>query len=170
MKLFDRIQEAKKNLNLETKLIPDPEKEFGPGVTEEVTIGSDYIDKDSLDEDGVCPDYLGEGVIKEDVSPNDLDADDASIFNFDCESDEATKTEAPKYSDSNTTEDTSGKTHSFVNDFLEKYSDGDDVLQVLRYDLMKIIADIQWIKETNNHNEQFSLDFCDALNELSVSL
>lgn len=68
------------------------------------------------------------------------------------------------------TEDTSGNTKSNVTDFLEKYSDGNDCIQILRKDLMSIMSDIQWIKESGYENEQFSLDFVDALNALSVSI
>lgn len=67
-------------------------------------------------------------------------------------------------------EDTSGNTYSQADSFLEKYANGDDIIQCLRKDLMSILSDIQWIKESNNENEQWALDFVDALNELSVSL
>lgn len=67
-------------------------------------------------------------------------------------------------------EDTSGVTHSNVVDFLEKYAEGNDIIQVLRKDLMSVLSDVQWIKESNNQHEQFAMDFCDALNELSVSI
>lgn len=65
-------------------------------------------------------------------------------------------------------EDTSGNTKSNVDFFLEKYVDGNDIIQVLRKDLMSILSDVQWIIESGNQNEQFALDFADALNELSV--
>ncbi len=84
--------------------------------------------------------------------------------------DEALCTLTPKYEECNSTEDTSGNTKSNVTDFLEKYAEGNDAIQVLRYDLMKILSDIHWIKESGNENEQFSLDFADALNEISVSI
>lgn len=82
---------------------------------------------------------------------------------------EPTYTEASKFTTVTTTEDTSGKTKSNIADFLEKYAEGNDAIQVLRCDLMKILSDVQWIKESGNENEQFSLDFLDALNEISVS-
>lgn len=67
-------------------------------------------------------------------------------------------------------EDTSGKTKSFVNDFLENYAEGNDLIQELRKDLMKIMSDFYWIKEGHHEHEPFALDFADALNELSVSI
>lgn len=54
--------------------------------------------------------------------------------------------------------------------FLDKYKDGNQIIQVLRTDLMKIMSDIQWIKESKNQNEQWALDFADALNELSIQI
>ena len=67
-------------------------------------------------------------------------------------------------------EDTSGNTDSNVAKFLEKYADGNDVLQVLRKDLMALLSDMQWIIESDNINEQWALDFADALNEISTSI
>ena len=67
-------------------------------------------------------------------------------------------------------EDTSGNTDSNVTKFLEKYADGNDVLQVLRKDLMALLSDMQWIIESDNINEQWALDFADALNEISTSI
>lgn len=81
-----------------------------------------------------------------------------------------TCTKALEFTTVTTTEDTSGKTESNVAHFLEKYAEGNDAIQVLRYDLMKILSDMHWIKESGNENEQFSLDFADALNEISVSI
>lgn len=83
---------------------------------------------------------------------------------------ESTQTEAPKYSKSSSTEDTSGNTESNVSIFLEKYAEGNDAIQVLRYDLMKVLSDMHWIKESGNENEQFALAWADALNEISVSI
>lgn len=70
----------------------------------------------------------------------------------------------------NPEEDTSGNTQSYVSDFLEKYAEGSDPIQILRKDLMSITSDVQWIKESKQQNEQWALDFADALNELSVSI
>lgn len=67
-------------------------------------------------------------------------------------------------------EDTSGGNISKSDIFLEKYANGDDTIQILRTDLMSILSDIHWIKESNNENSQWALDFADALNELSVSI
>lgn len=58
---------------------------------------------------------------------------------------------------------------SNVSHFLETYVDSGDAVQVLRYDLMKLLADVQWLKESGNQNEQFALDWVDAINELSCS-
>ena len=80
------------------------------------------------------------------------------------------QTETPKYSKSISTEDTSGNTESNVSIFLEKYAEGNDAIQVLRYDLMKVLSDMHWIKESGNENEQFALAWADALNEISVSI
>lgn len=70
-------------------------------------------------------------------------------------------TEAPTFSEPTCT--------SNITHFLETYVDSSDAVQVLRYDLMKLIADAQWIKESGNQNEQFALDWVDAINELSCS-
>lgn len=72
-----------------------------------------------------------------------------------------TMTEAPTFSEPTCT--------SNVSHFLETYVDSSDAVQVLRYDLMKLLADAQWIKESGNQNEQFALDWVDAINELSCS-
>lgn len=84
-----------------------------------------------------------------------------------------TCTETPEFTAVTTTEDTPEfkketiTEKSFVDDFLEKYVNGNDVIQVLRYDLMKLLSDVQWIKESGRENEQYSLDFADAINEIS---
>lgn len=70
----------------------------------------------------------------------------------------------------NNQEDISGNTFSHVTDFLEKYSEGNDIIQVLRKDLMSVLSDMQWINESRNQNEQWALDFADALNEISTSI
>lgn len=67
-------------------------------------------------------------------------------------------------------EDTSGNTESKVDKFLEKYADGNDIIQILRKDIMSILSDMQWIKESNNQHEQWAMDFADAINEISVSI
>lgn len=70
----------------------------------------------------------------------------------------------------NPKEDTSGKTDSHVAKFLENYAEGNDIIQVLRKDLMSVLSDMQWIVESNNSNEQWALDFADALNEISITI
>ncbi len=72
-----------------------------------------------------------------------------------------TITDAPTFSEPTCT--------SNVSHFLETYVDSGDTVQVLRYDLMKLLADVQWLKESGNQNEQFALDWVDAINELSCS-
>ena len=72
-----------------------------------------------------------------------------------------TLTKAPTFSEPTCT--------SNVSHFLETYVDSGDAVQVLRYDLMKLLADVQWLKESGNQNEQFALDWVDAINELSCS-
>lgn len=67
-------------------------------------------------------------------------------------------------------EDTSGNTKSFVMDFLQNYAEGDDIIQELRKDIMKIMSDLYWIREGKHENESFAIDFADALNELSISI
>lgn len=192
MLLFDKLKQAKKNLNLEDieDVCSDPTEYGLTGSTEEP---------------------------KDIVCPVDIDPEDPSIFESepeeestitlskkevvdmlkpliqasaglpvvdltDPEKDNATTTVAPIFSKptytalpepsntTTTTEDISGKTESHVTHFLEKYVEGDDTIQVLRYDLMKILSDMHWIKESNNENEQFALDFADALNEISVTI
>lgn len=66
--------------------------------------------------------------------------------------------------------DDSGMTFSQVTNFLEKYAGGNDILQILRKDLMTLMSDIYWIKESKREHEQWALDFADALNELSISI
>ena len=67
-------------------------------------------------------------------------------------------------------EDDSGSMPGHIDYFLEKYAEGNDAIQILRKDLMSILSDIQWIIESNNQNEQFALDFADALNEASLKI
>lgn len=76
----------------------------------------------------------------------------------------STATTAPEFSEPSTTENKSN-----VKYFLEKYSEGDVGIQALRYDLAKLVSDVNWIKESGYQNEQFCLDFMDALNEISVT-
>ena len=68
----------------------------------------------------------------------------------------------------NPKEDTSGKTDSHIAKFLENYAEGNDIIQVLRKDLMSVLSDMQWILESNNNNEQWAEDFKKALNEMSL--
>ena len=35
---------------------------------------------------------------------------------------------------------------------------------------MSVLSDMQWIVESNNNNEQWALDFADALNEISTTI
>ena len=70
----------------------------------------------------------------------------------------------------NPKEDTSGKTDSHIAKFLENYAESNDIIQVLRKDLMSVLSDMQWIVESNNSNEQWALDFADALNEISTTI
>ena len=62
--------------------------------------------------------------------------------------------------------DDSGNTFSYCTNFLDKYVDGNDIVQVLRRDLMTIMSDIYWIQESNNQNEPFAVDFKNAIKEL----
>lgn len=162
------------------------------GRKEEVLVGHNYIDDNSGTDN-----TLGEGYpITDPKSPNDLDPDldvedeeDSSNKEVDEEA-RASITNLSEYaealqvptieqkeesmdvlnSDSCKKEDTSGNTDSNVTKFLEKYSDGNDVMQILRKDLMALLSDMQWIIESNNVNEQWALDFADAINEISVSI
>lgn len=66
--------------------------------------------------------------------------------------------------------DDGGYKTGHVQHFLDTYQEGDDIIQILRKDLISLLSDIHWIKETGNEHEQFSLDFADALNEISVMI
>lgn len=55
-----------------------------------------------------------------------------------------------------------------VSAFFTKYDKGNAIMQVLCKDLAAISSDIQWILESEHQNEQFAIDFEDALNSLSV--
>ena len=194
--LWKKLKQAKKNLGLEEKLITSPENEHRIVEKEEVIIGQDYYEDNSDYDNGERPD-LGEGILRvDDSSPNDLDVDldvedeedssdeeveeevRASMINL-SEYAEALQTPTMEQkeesmdvlcSDPYKKEDTSGNTDSNVTKFLEKYADGNDVLQVLRKDLMALLSDMQWIIESDNINEQWALDFADALNEISTSI
>lgn len=78
----------------------------------------------------------------------------------------AITTETPEYSDTISTENI--KNLCDTEEFLEKYKDGNEAIQVLRHDLMKVCSDINWIIESGNQNEQFAIDFADALNAMSI--
>lgn len=75
-------------------------------------------------------------------------------------------TKTPEYSDTTSTENI--KNLCNAEEFLEKYKDGSEAIQVLRHDLMKVCSDINWIIESGNQNEQFAIDFADALNAMSI--
>lgn len=62
--------------------------------------------------------------------------------------------------------DDSGNTFSYCTNFLDKYVDGNDIVQILRRDLMTIMSDMYWIQESNNQNEPFAIDFKNAIKEL----
>ena len=163
------------------------------GRKETVLIGHDYIDDNDESDETLG---LG-GVIPDPESPNDLDADeDISVIAYTDEEDKEVEEEIKstiinlsEYSEArnptigeleesmdrleemeNPKEDTSGVPQSNVDLFLEKYANGNDIIQVLRTDLMKVLSDVQWIKESKNQHEQWALDFADALNEISVSI
>ena len=63
-----------------------------------------------------------------------------------------------------------GYTKGHVQHFLDTYQEGDTIIQILRKDLISLLSDIHWIKESGNEHEQFSLDFADALNEISIMI
>lgn len=138
--LIQKYRQARKNLGLEG-LFND--------VNEEVVIGHEYCedesDKDYLDhyDDDVATRYFDSLCENEDLEDSNINLFAASID----------------------TEDDSGNTESKMQDFLEEYV-GDDILNVLRKDLMSLASDIKWIKETNNQNEPFALAFRDAIKEL----
>lgn len=136
--LIQKYRQARKNLGLEG-LFND--------VNEEVVIGHEYCedesDKDYLDHYDVATRYFDSLCENEDLEDSNINLFAASID----------------------TEDDSGNTESKMQDFLEEYV-GDDILNVLRKDLMSLASDIKWIKETNNQNEPFALAFRDAIKEL----
>lgn len=82
-----------------------------------------------------------------------------------CENEDLEDSNINLFAASIDTEDDSGNTESKMQDFLEEYV-GDDILNVLRKDLMSLASDIKWIMETNNQNEPFALAFKDAIKEL----
>lgn len=187
--LYERMLKAKKNLGLEEKLLTEPDKINV--AKEEVVIGQDYIDEcDYLDHRNRVEDLLEAVKIPEATSPNDLDADvdeeEDEISDEEMEEEVKSElTELSAYAEAlsptieekeesmdaaHPEEDTSGNTESKVMDFFEKYPGDNDLFKVLRKDLMAVLADIQWIKASNYDNEQWALDFADALNELSVSI
>lgn len=192
MLLFDKLKQAKKNLNLEDieDVCSDPTEYGLTGSTEEpkdivcpVDIDPEdpSIFESELEEDSTIT--LDEKEIENILKPLICASAKLPVIDLtDPEKDNATTTIAPIFSKptytalpepsnaTTTTEDISGKTESHVTHFLEKYVEGDDTIQVLRYDLMKILSDMHWIKESNNENEQFALDFADALNEISVTI
>lgn len=136
--LIQKYRQARKNLGLEG-LFND--------VNEEVVIGHEYCedesDKDYLDHYDVATRYFDSLCENEDLEDSNINLFAASID----------------------TEDDSGNTESKMQDFLEEYV-GDDILNILRKDLMSLASDIKWIKETNNQNEPFALAFRDAIKEL----
>lgn len=136
--LIQKYRQARKNLGLEG-LFND--------VNEEVVIGHEYCedesDKDYLDHYDVATRYFDSLCENEDLEDSNINLFAASID----------------------TEDDSGNTESKMQDFLEEYV-GDDILNILRKDLMSLASDIKWIKETNSQNEPFALAFRDAIKEL----
>lgn len=194
MLLFDKLKQAKKNLNLEDDCVmedvcSDPSEYGLTGSTEEpkdivcpVDIDPEdpSIFESEPDEDSVI---LDKKEIENMLKPLINASTKLPVIDLtDPEKDNATTTVAPIFSKptytalpepsttTTTTEDISGKTESHITHFLEKYVEGDDTIQVLRYDLMKVLSDMHWIKESGNENEQFALDFADALNEISVTI
>lgn len=137
--LIQKYRQARKNLGLEG-LFND--------VNEGVVIGHEYCEDES---DKDCLDHY----------------DDVATRYFDslCENEDLEDSNINLFAASIDTEDDSGNTESKMQDFLEEYV-GDDILNVLRKDLMSLASDIKWIKETNNQNEPFALAFKDAIKEL----
>lgn len=192
--LYERILKARRALqsnmpqdsNFEDTYYEDEEKITGR--KEEVLVGHNYIDDNSETDN-----TLGEGYpIADPESPNDLDTDTEIKKTNDEELNTklaATVTKLSEYSETksptinemeesmdklqemeNPKEDTSGKTDSHIAKFLENYAESNDIIQVLRKDLMSVLSDMQWIVESNNSNEQWALDFADALNEISTTI
>ena len=192
--LYERILKARRALqsnmpqesNFEDTYYEDEEKITGR--KEEVLVGHNYIDDNSETDN-----TLGEGyLIADPESPNDLDTDTEIKKTNDEELNTklaATVTKLSEYSETrsptigemeesmdklqkmeNPKEDTSGKTDSHIAKFLENYAEGNDIIQVLRKDLMSVLSDMQWIVESNNSNVQWALDFADALNEISTTI
>ena len=190
--LYERILKARRALqsnmpqesNFEDTYYEDEEKITGR--KEEVLVGHNYIDDNSETDN-----TLGEGYpIADPESPNDLDTDTEIKKTNDEELNTklaATVTKLSEYSETksptidemkesmdklqemeNPKEDTSGKTDSHIAKFLENYAEGNDIIQVLRKDLMSVLSDMQWIVESNNSNEQWAEDFKKALNEMSL--
>lgn len=191
MLLFDKLKQAKKNLNLEDveDICSDPTEYGLTGSTEEPKDIACPVDIDPEDpsifesepeENSTIT--LDKKEIESMLKPLINASTKFPVIDLtDPEKDNATTTIAPVFSKptytalpepstTTTTEDISGKTESHITHFLEKYVEGDDTIQVLRYDLMKILSDMHWIKESGNENEQFALDFADALNEISVTI
>ena len=190
--LYERMLKAKRALqsnmpqesNFEDTYYEGEEKIAGR--KEEVLVGHNYIDDNSETDN-----TLGEGyLIADPESPNDLDTDTEIKKTNDEELNTklaATVTKLSEYSETrsptigemeesmdklqkmeNPKEDTSGKTDSHIAKFLENYAEGNDIIQVLRKDLMSVLSDMQWIVESNNSNEQWAEDFKKALNEMSL--
>lgn len=190
--LYERILKARRALqsnmpqesNFEDTYYEDEEKITGR--KEEVLVGHNYIDDNSETDN-----TLGEGYpIADPESPNDLDTDTEIKKTNDEELNTklaATVTKLSEYSETksptinemeesmdklqemeNPKEDTSGKTNSHIAKFLENYAESNDIIQVLRKDLMSVLSDMQWIVESNNNNEQWAEDFKKALNEMSL--
>ena len=190
--LYERMLQARRALksnmpqesNFEDTYYEGEEKITGR--KEEVLVGHNYIDDNSETDN-----TLGEGYpIADPESPNDLDADTEMEETNDEELDSelaATVTKLSEYSEArspsideieenmdrlqemeNPKEDTSGRMPRHVEHFLNKYEEGNDIIQVLRKDLMSVLSDMQWIIESNNINEQWAVDFKKALNEISL--
>lgn len=119
----------------------------------EMIIGMDYPEEE--ESDIVAEEFSNERITSKFQEPS-LDAKEESM--------DALQSNNPKPIDD------SGNTFSQCTNFLEKYADSDDILQVLRRDLMTIMSDIYWIKESKSEHEQWALDYADALNELSISI
>ena len=190
--LYERMLQARRALqsnmpqesNFEDTYYEGEEKVTGR--KEEVLVGHNYIDDNSETDN-----TLGEGYpIADPESPNDLDTDAEMEETDDEELDSelaATVTKLSEYSEArspstdeieesmdrlqemeNPKEDTSGRMPGHVEHFLNKYEEGNDIIQVLRKDLMSVLSDMQWIIESNNINEQWAVDFKKALNEISL--
>lgn len=138
--LIQKYRQARKNLGLEEGLFNN--------VNEEVVIGHEYYEDES------DKDYL-----------DHYDDEATRYYDSLCENEDLEDSNINLFAASIDTEDDSGNTESKMQDFLEEYA-GNDILNILRKDLMSLASDIKWIKETNSQNEPFALAFKDAIKEL----